>query len=367
MYISAYIIDIAALLYLAGAVYSSTALNLFRKKPFLIGIIFTVIIIVSEAGTVFAGNGNLNLRSINILCNILGFALAPVIPLAIAFIFDRRFFRRYRFLLIPTFVNIVLTVLSPLFKLIFYVDASNDYFRGDCFFIFIIVYIINFLLLVISTLKIGRERNYPMMWKLAALSLFTICGTSIQLVKPSAYSSWHCVTLSLILYFLLMSEFDSSFDALTGFYSRAAFEKATKQIKETKAFSIIILDINNFKNVNDTYGHDYGDAVLKTVAAVIRKSFNKHYTCYRFGGDEFSILSDETDQEKIEQHLRAMTNNLGEMREKGEPLPTVSYGYSIFHGGEKLDFQKTFKEADEQMYCFKKIQKADAAKKKTTA
>jgi diguanylate cyclase (GGDEF)-like protein len=95
------------------------------------------------------------------------------------------------------------------------------------------------------------------------------------------------------------------------------------------------------------------------VAAIIQKSFNKHYTCYRFGGDEFSIIGNETDKEKIENRLRIMTKNLTEMREKGKSLPTISYGYSIFRGGEKLDFDKTFKEADEQMYYFKKIYKSD--------
>ena len=340
-------------------------LNNNRKKPFLIGIILTIIIILSEVGTVFTDNGSLELRSINVLCNILGFALTPIIPIAITLIFDGRLLRRYKFLLVPTLINIVATVLSPLFRLIFYVDANNHYFRGDYFFIFIIVYIINFLILVISTLKIGKNYNYPIMWKLFALSLFTIIGTSIQIVYPLAYSSWHCVTLSLLLYFLLMSEFDSSFDKLTGLYNRAAFDKAVKQLAETKGFSIILIDINDFKSVNDTYGHEYGDTVIKEVAEIIRKSFNRYFTCYRFGGDEFSIIGNETDQEKIEYQLRTMTDNLAEMREKGTPLPTVSYGYSIFKGGEKLDFHKAFKEADDQMYNFKKKHKADATQETT--
>lgn len=162
-----------------------------------------------------------------------------------------------------------------------------------------------------------------------------------------------------------MSEFDSSFDTLTGLYNRAAFGRAIKNIGEIKAFSLIILDINNFKMINDTYGHDYGDFVIKEVAAIIQKSFNKLYTCYRIGGDEFHIIGKETDQEKIESHLRNMTNSLAEVRENGNPLPTVAYGYSIFPGGEKLDFNKMLKEADAQMYQYKKIHKSNAAQEIT--
>jgi len=159
-----------------------------------------------------------------------------------------------------------------------------------------------------------------------------------------------------------MSEFDSNFDTLTGLYNRAVFDKTAKQMVRPNGFSVIILDINDFKSVNDTYGHDYGDTVIKAVAAIMQESFNKHYTCYRFGGDEFSIIGSETDQEKIEYQLRIMTNSLAELRKKVNPLPTVSYGYSLFRGGEKMDFQKNLKEADEQMYYFKKIHKGNATR-----
>lgn len=52
------------------------------------------------------------------------------------------------------------------------------------------------------------------------------------------------------------------------------------------------------------------------------------------------------------------------MREKDYPLPTVSYGYSIFRGGEKPDFNKILKDADDQMYNFKKIHKAKTSEEK---
>ena len=158
-----------------------------------------------------------------------------------------------------------------------------------------------------------------------------------------------------------MSEFDSSFDTLTGLYNRATFDKAVKEIVKPEGLSVIILDINDFKSVNDTYGHDYGDKVIKIVASVVRESFDKHYKCYRYGGDEFSIISSETDPEKIECQLRVMTKALAKMREKGNLLPTVSYGYSIFNGEETLDFHKILKEADAQMYHFKKAYKAGTA------
>lgn len=361
MYIATYMIDIAALFILIWLLKNSTSLNSSRKPPFLIAIVLIIIIILAEVGTIYTDSSSFNLRGMNILCNVLGFSLTPIIPIAITLIFDRKILS-LKFMLIPTLINILFTVLSPLFGLIFYVDINNQYVRGDYFFVFVTVYLINILFLIIRTISVSRKYNYPIMSKMLALSIFTIVGTSIQLVYPLAYSSWHCVTLALFLYFLLLSEFDSCFDTIIGFYNRAAFDKAAKELKGEKGFCLIILDINDFKNVNDTYGHDYGDTVIKEVAEIIRKSFNKKYTCYRFGGDEFSIIGRETDHEKIEQQLRTMTDNFIEMREKGIQLPTVSYGYSIFRGGEKLDFIKNFKEADAQMYHYKRIHKAHSEK-----
>ena len=357
-YIATCSTDVIALLFLYALLRRSNMLDNYRKKPFLFGIVLTIIIIFSEAGTIQASAGNAGLRNLNILCNILGFALTPMIPIALIAISDIEILQKHKLLLLPTLINTVAAVLSPIFKLIFYVDVNNQYKRENSFFIFVVVYIINLAFLVISTLRTGKMHHYPIRGKMIALSLFTVAGTSIQLVAPSVHSSWHCVTLSLLLYFFLLSELDSSFDTLTGLYNRAAFEKSAKMMTSRKAFSIIVLDVNNFKSINDTYGHNYGDTVLKAVAAIIRESLDDHYTCYRVGGDEFYIICRETKKEKIEHQLRSMTNALAEEREKDGRLPTIAYGYSIFQEGN-LDFSKILKEADERMYYFKKLQKAE--------
>ena len=361
-YIATYAIDIVALLYLYGLLNRSSVVNSYRKKPFICGIVLTIIVILSEAGTIPASDGGTKLRSLNVLCNVFGFALTPIIPIVLIAISDIKIFHVHKILLLPTLINIVATVLSPLFGFVFYVNVNNQYERGTYFPIFVVIYIINLSLLLINTLRTGKKYHYPIKGKLFALSLFVVAGTSIQLINPSVFSSWHCVTLSLLLYFLLLSEFDSSFDKLTGLYNRATFEKVTKQMTSRKAFSVIVLDINNFKNINDTYGHNYGDTVIKAVAAIVRSSLANHYACYRIGGDEFLIICNETSQEKIEFQLRSMTNALAEERENDSRLPTIAYGYSIFQGGETPDFKKVLKEADDRMYFYKKLHKAGELK-----
>ena len=328
-----------------------------RKKAFSYGIVFTVLVIISEAGTILVSEGSAELRSLNILFNVLGFALTPIIPIVLIAIFDIKILQRYKLLFLPTILNSVAVMLSPVFGLIFYVDVNNYYQRGSIFFFFVLVYIVNIIFLVIITWYTGQKYFYPIKRKIVGLSFFTVAGTGIQLLVPSIYSSWHCVTLSLFLLYILLSEFEGSFDTLTKLYNRGAFEKASKKLTGKKAFSVIVMDINNFKEINDTYGHEYGDTVLKEVAAIIRDSFDDHCSCYRIGGDEFCTICRDGNREKLENQLKTITNSLIKERQKNKCLPTVSYGYSIFQGDKTFDFQKILKEADDQMYHYKELQK----------
>ncbi len=94
-------------------------------------------------------------------------------------------------------------------------------------------------------------------------------------------------------------EFMSVLDGLTGLYNRRQFEISLEQeYNRTKRhpadFSLAILDIDFFKKVNDTYGHQYGDYVLKTVADLLKQSFRKTDLLYRYGGEEMVIIMPET-------------------------------------------------------------------------
>lgn len=355
--IATYLIDIVALFFLYGLLINSNILNDTRKRPFLLGVILTVVSVLLEVGTLLANNENISLRVFHILFNVLGFALSPIIPIILIAIVDINFIKSNKCILLPTVLNIAATILSPFLGFIFYIDSNNQYNRGSYFFIFVMVYIINFLLMIFCTFVICKKEQYPIIWQCVFISLFTIVGTSIQLVLPQVYSSWHCITLALILYFLLLSDFDNSFDVLSGLYSRAQFEKASRDFKGKKAFCVIVIDINDFKMVNDSYGHTYGDSVIQTIASILKESLDTSYISYRVGGDEFCILCKEVNRDKIEYDLKKIVDTLAEKRAVDHRLPTIAYGYSVFQGGKKPDFQKVLKEADAKMYHCKKLYK----------
>lgn len=356
-YIALYAIDIIALIFLYGLLHNNNLLNNQRKRTFTYGILFTIVVILSEIGTMIAFNEGTSFRVLNIVCNVLGFALTPLIPIVLISIFNTKMLLKQKIMFLPTVLNMIIVILSPMYGFIFYVNANNVYTRGSLFFVFVGVYIVNIILLLIVTLDTCQKSLYPIKWKIVSLTFFTVFGTFIQLLAPTVYSSWHLVTLSLFLLYILLSEFDSSFDSLTSLHSRAAFEKAIKQLNEKKSFSIIVMDINDFKEINDTYGHEYGDNVLREVAAIVREAFDSNCSWYRIGGDELCIISKDTSQEKLERQLKHMTDNLSKERVNDTCLPTVAYGYRIFTGDGPFDFLEIMRDADTQMYYYKKIQK----------
>lgn len=352
--ITIYTINIISLFFLLTFIHVNKAIDNNRKKAFLYAVICTVVIILTELGTILVAGRNSNFFGLNIFFNIIGFSLAPFLPIILISIFSPKILRTHPLLLVPTLINTLASLLSPFFGLVFSVDASNNYQRGSFFFIFIIVYIINIVLFVIITWNTIKKHFSPIKWKILGLSLFAVAGTLIQIFVPQVYSSWHCVTVVLLLLYILLLDFENSFDALTGLYNRTAFEKELENLENKNTFTIIMMDVNDFKIINDTYGHEYGDLILKEFSEILRTSFDSNCSHYRIGGDEFCTIYKITNQEKIEYLFEKLHNNLVKKRETSHHFPTVAYGYSVFKKQDGSDVKKTLNDADEKMYQHKR-------------
>lgn len=148
----------------------------------------------------------------------------------------------------------------------------------------------------------------------------------------------------------------ASTDPLTGLSNRRAFEKQLGDLKGF-TFAVIALDIDHFKQVNDTYGHDVGDQVLKRVAGVLEdvaeeKGNTEGIRLYpaRIGGEEFSVIvetASETAAESVAEIIRKR------IAAAGEPVPvTLSAGVALRLKGEEST--QLLKRADEALYRSKR-------------
>ncbi|WP_242954821.1 bifunctional diguanylate cyclase/phosphodiesterase [Clostridium massiliodielmoense] len=153
-------------------------------------------------------------------------------------------------------------------------------------------------------------------------------------------------------------------DSLTGLPNRAAYLRdiynIIQKVKENKKIgAIIFLDIDNFKNVNDTLGHDYGNELLKRVNERISYVLTENEKFYRLGGDEFIIVQcgsyDERDIELLADKILKVFNKSFIVKNE-RVYTTVSLGISFFPN-DSCDHNVLFKNADIAMYSAKNLGK----------
>jgi len=142
-------------------------------------------------------------------------------------------------------------------------------------------------------------------------------------------------------------------DPLTGIYNRRKFDESLqedvrRETRYKRGLSLIILDIDHFKRINDKYGHDIGDRVLKTLSNLIRGAVREADRFFRIGGEEFALLTCTDNGEALAdaaERLRALV----QAHDFGLDQPvTVSLGAGRFLPGDNCS--SLFKRTDEALY-----------------
>ncbi len=146
-------------------------------------------------------------------------------------------------------------------------------------------------------------------------------------------------------------------DNLTGIMNRVAFEEIlNKKVKEAKLYkkpiSLIIFDVDNFKSINDTYGHLFGDRILKKVASLIEENIEEDHIFARWGGEEFILLLPDTDIEKACTLAEKLRRRIHSYRFAENLNVTASFG--IAELSKEEDIVKFVVRADNALYKAKR-------------
>jgi diguanylate cyclase (GGDEF)-like protein/PAS domain S-box-containing protein len=145
-------------------------------------------------------------------------------------------------------------------------------------------------------------------------------------------------------------KFLSFHDKLTGLYNRAFFDEESKRLDTDRQFplSIILGDVDNLKFLNDTFGHETGDILLKRIAKILKSVCRKEDIISRWGGDEFILLLPQTPQEKALEVCERINKLCQESQEELLPL-SIALGAATKKTKDEK-FQDILREAEDQMY-----------------
>ncbi len=275
--------------------------------------------------------------------------------------------RRTRLFLfsLPVIFSFLLLIATGYHHLVFYIDESNEYVRGSKFMLLLCVpfaYIIGASLLAMMQSRKevyeGRKRDCIL---LASFPIFPFVGAVAQAVCFGLSLYVPCLTLSVLLIYLNQQNHNLTLDALTQINNRGQldryFARRFANFVNDEHTYFMLMDIDQFKNINDTYGHLEGDDALIMVADAMKKTFKqKDAFIARYGGDEFAVLMECAD-EKIIQDIKM---NMNSYLEKAAQTAKKPYVLSISVGTAHCGMDKIhsvndlISAADDDMFQIKK-------------
>ncbi len=149
-------------------------------------------------------------------------------------------------------------------------------------------------------------------------------------------------------------------DALTGVYTRHFFNEWMENYYEImkrkgEYATMVMIDVDHFKKINDTYGHLVGDEVLRKVGKFLKESVRKMDLVVRYGGDEFLVIFPQTSQKRIAPIMERFAAKLSKIKNALGFDVTVSYGSAYV--SPEVDYRRALKAADKKMYEMKNLQK----------
>lgn len=240
---------------------------------------------------------------------------------------------------IPQILFLVLLITNPWHRLFFYVDEKNCYVRGQLFLLhellaFGYVAAASVQALYYCSREETRERRREARW-LAYFVILPVIGGAIQLRFYGVEVFLPFTTASLLMVYLNVQQEQVTRDSLTGLNNRRRMDQYLEELALTyqgyESYYCLLMDVDRFKKINDTYGHVAGDAILRQVAEQLKKTFgdSKAFLA-RYGGDEFVVILRDQTKTEVEEAIRELKKGIAQFChvEGLEWEVSVSVGYA---------------------------------------
>lgn len=342
--------------------------NSFQNKLFIRMIYIAFIMLVADIFSRFDGHSNSLYPIFNYWGNLIIFSINPLASsIWLKYVHFQIFQEEWRTrkliypLLVINGINIIMVILTQSFGWYYYIDGANIYHRGPLFLLgpilTVFILILAFILIFLNRKKIEKQYYFALLF----FSLPPLGALVLQVKFYGLSLMLNALVISILIVFLNIQNRSIYTDYLTGLSNRSKLqmyiENKVKTSSKEKTFSAIMVDLNDFKAINDTYGHDTGDNALQTAAELLSSCIRSKDFIARYGGDEFWIIIDTSDIDFL-QHIvnRILATFESFNQSKTQPYELqLSCGYAVYDYSSNMTIEAFQKHIDNLMYENKRI------------
>jgi diguanylate cyclase (GGDEF)-like protein len=367
------VLDIYAILLLVVLqFYSSSGGSRVSKqhRVYVSMLVVTVSLLILDMVARFDGLSQPFFPAVNWLGNLLLFLITPLLPsLWVVYVYmqtrDSGFPRGALVgLILINAANVLMVSASQFTGWYYTIDSANIYHRGPFYPYHHVVTLIMLVWAFVVILWNRRGLDKRVRYSLFFFPIPSILGGLLQVLIYS-YAFALVASVPALLVVLLYAQDDSIYtDYLTGVGNRKKLEAVLKEkvskSSPNRTFAFIMLDIDHFKVINDTLGHETGDRVLKNAADLLKKCVRANDYVTRYGGDEFCLILDVSTQEGLDRvvgRIRSALATFNQSSAHSVPL-SFSMGCQVYDLGESLAPEAFLKRVDMLMYEDKRTKSA---------
>lgn len=267
----------------------------------------------------------------------------------------RRLKKKAALLSIPMAVILMLMVVNLFGNgILFVITPENEYARGT---LNLLIYVVLFLFFVESIVNVRRARQremIPFVFPVYCFVVLCMIGTVIQGFFYGLSIGWLSASIAVVFAYLELQTANSYVDAVSGLCNRQYINHHLTQVVNSGGkLHGILLDINDFKAINDIHGHSVGDRAICAMGKILNRSIFHNAIAMRMGGDEFVVFLSESSHEECQAQMEAIRNQIEEFNQNENELfdLSVSMGSACLDGNSVEDF---FAKMDSTMYEVKR-------------
>lgn len=277
---------------------------------------------------------------------------------------NKKAFRRLFIVgIFPVIINILLSFASVSYGYLFIIGENNSYQRGQLFYL-VPIFAFSYTIVSFFMVFLCRKRLQFKEWlPLLAFALPPIIGGLVQTFIYGMVTLWPSLSISLLIIYVFIQSKTIDTDFLTGLHNRRSFdthiEGWKKWKKDDKLIAGFMMDMDDFKMINDNFGHQTGDKALIEMSRIIRESFRKKDFIVRLGGDEFAAIIEVDSAQEVETIKERLKEKISDFNRDDKNLYklSLSFGSEIFDTKNEKSLSDFFDNLDKHMYEEKKQKK----------